>query len=235
MTYPPQPPQGQPYRDEQPYIPGQPSAQARPPAQQYASPVAAGLHPLQGQPAPPQWIPPAPGKRWPLPAIFGVIAAMLVGLCLVSAAINNFSKDGTSSSTSGSAKVIGLGQPARDGKFEFVVSKVVCGQATVGSGLFKSTAQGSYCLVSVNVSNIGKQAQSFDGSDQKAYAGSTQFSDDGAAEFNADAGALTWSQDINPGNQVAGVLVYDVPDGTKLTSIVLHDSVFSDGVRVTLK
>jgi hypothetical protein len=34
--------------------------------------------------------------------------------------------------------------------------------------MFQSTAQGSYCLISVKVGNVGKQAQSFSGSDQKA-------------------------------------------------------------------
>ncbi|RSM44161.1 hypothetical protein DMB66_52525 [Actinoplanes sp. ATCC 53533] len=40
---------------------------------------------------------------------------------------------------------------------------------------------------------------------------------------------------MNPGNTVKGKLVFDVPEGTKLTSLELHDSLFSDGVQVNLK
>jgi hypothetical protein len=39
----------------------------------------------------------------------------------------------------------------------------------------------------------------------------------------------------NPGNTVRGKLVFDVPDGAKLTSVVLHESMFTAGVRVPLK
>jgi Telomeric repeat-binding factor 2. len=39
---------------------------------------------------------------------------------------------------------------------------------------------------------------------------------------------------INPGNSVAGILVYDVPKGLTLSKIELHDSMFSGGVTVTL-
>ena len=44
----------------------------------------------------------------------------------------------------------------------------------------------------------------------------------------------TFLEQINPGNRVTGTLIYDVPEGTKLTSIELHDSVFSGGVKVPL-
>jgi hypothetical protein len=40
---------------------------------------------------------------------------------------------------------------------------------------------------------------------------------------------------INPGNAVAGVILFDLPRGAKPTKIELHDSVFSGGVTVTLQ
>jgi len=61
----------------------------------------------------------------------------------------------------------GLNQPARDGKFEFTVSKVDCGATRVGSDLLDEKAQGVFCLVDVTVKNIGDEAQLFDGSSQK--------------------------------------------------------------------
>ncbi|MEO5877225.1 MAG: DUF4352 domain-containing protein [Streptosporangiaceae bacterium] len=60
-------------------------------------------------------------------------------------------------------------------------------------------------------------------------------------EFKADveAGitmgdANSFLKDINPGNQLKGVLVFDVPKSFTAKSIQLHDSLFSSGVSVTL-
>ena len=129
-----------------------------------------------------------------------------------------------------------MNKPARDGKFEFTVKSMDCSKARLGDAVLGETAQGTYCQVKVTVKNIGDEAQLFDGSSQKAYdAKGTQFSNDGAAEITANKGAATFLNEINPGNQVTGTLVFDVPKGTKLTAIELHDSMFSAGVKVPLK
>lgn len=129
----------------------------------------------------------------------------------------------------------GVGDPVRDGKFEFTVTKLDCSKSKVGSEFLNETAQGKFCIISVTVKNIGKEAQIFDGSSQKAYdAGGTEFSNDTSAEIYANEGSPTFLQEINPGNQVKGKLIFDVPKSTKLTSIELHDSMFSGGVKVSL-
>ncbi|WBB80413.1 DUF4352 domain-containing protein [Micromonospora sp. WMMD882] len=133
------------------------------------------------------------------------------------------------------AKTAKIGEPARDGKFEFTVKSSKCGVAKVGSDLLGAKAQGQFCLVTVNVKNIGKEAQMFDGSSQKAYdADGTEFSADNGAAIYANKDAETFLNDINPGNQVTGVVVFDIPKGVKLTKLELHDSPFSGGVDVTL-
>ena len=221
MTYPPPPNQ----RQQPPYVPGQ-----------------------QPYNPPPQYGPPPPGfdyqapprrrKKWPW-IVGGIILVMIIGCVGLSVAgVFGAAKavSDAGDNAAGKNAVAGkMGTPARDGKFEFTVMDLTCGQKTVGSGVFKSTAQGNYCLVSLKIRNVGQQAQTFDGSSQKAYAGTTQYSDDGSAEFNFNSGTPTWDEQINPGNQVSGTLVYDVPAGTKLTSIELHDGVFSNGVKVPLK
>jgi hypothetical protein len=40
--------------------------------------------------------------------------------------------------------------------------------------------------------------------------------------------------EINPGNSVDGVLVFDVPEGLSPTAIELHESMFSSGALVSL-
>ena len=124
----------------------------------------------------------------------------------------------------------GLNQPARDGEFEFTVTTVKCGATSVDSDL-----PSEYCLVDVTVKNIGDVPQMFDGSSQKAFdAKGAEYSHDGVAEMYANEGNATFLETINPGNQVKGRLVFDVPKGTALTEVMLHDSPISGGVRVNL-
>ncbi|RZT79074.1 uncharacterized protein DUF4352 [Micromonospora violae] len=133
------------------------------------------------------------------------------------------------------AKTAKIGQPARDGKFEFTVKSSKCGVAKIGSDLLGQKAQGQFCLVTLNVKNIGKEAQMFDGSSQKAYAADgTEYSADSGAAIYANKNAETFLNDINPGNQVNGVVVFDIPKNVKLTKLELHDSMFSGGVDVAL-
>jgi len=129
----------------------------------------------------------------------------------------------------------GLGDPVRDGKFEFVVTKVDCAKTKVGNEYLNKKAQGKFCMVSVTVKNIGKEAQLFHGSSQKAMdAQGTEFSNDGAAEMYANQDNATFLNEINPGNSAKGRLIYDVPKSVKLTKMELHDSPFSGGVEVSL-
>ncbi|GIJ23624.1 DUF4352 domain-containing protein [Micromonospora lutea] len=172
---------------------------------------------------------------------FALFATALVALgCGVGAA------DGAGSSGDGDdaaaedkpakpAKPAKIGQAARDGKFEFTVKSTKCGVSKVGSDLLGTTAQGQFCLVTVKVKNIGKEPQTLIDSSQKAYdAEGTEYSTDSAAAIYANEDQQTLFNEINPGNQVTGVLVFDIPKKVKLTTLELHDSPFSGGVEVAL-
>ena len=132
------------------------------------------------------------------------------------------------------AQAAKLGTAVRDGQFEFTVTKVQAGVAKLGSDMFGEKAQGQFVLVHVTVENIGDEAQYFSDSNQKVQ-------DAKGREFSADTGAALYVDDndvflneINPGNTVKGVLVYDMPKNTRPASIELHDSAFSGGVTVRL-
>jgi len=128
----------------------------------------------------------------------------------------------------------GLGTPVRDGKFEFTVTAVEPGVARLGDDLFGQDAQGQYVLVHLTVTNIGDEAQYFDGSSQKAFdAQGREFSADTAAAVHL-GDANSFLNQINPGNTVSGTVVFDVPADAALTSLALHDSPFSGGVEVAL-
>ncbi|WP_328460571.1 DUF4352 domain-containing protein [Actinoplanes sp. NBC_00393] len=130
----------------------------------------------------------------------------------------------------------GIGDPVKDGKFQFTITKMVCGKKSVGSSLLNKKAQGQFCLITIKVKNIGDEAQMFAGINQKAFdAKGTEYSNDNTAEIYANSEAQTFINEINPGNSVTGKLVFDVPKSTKLTRMELHDSIFSGGVEVALK
>ncbi|MEU4244465.1 DUF4352 domain-containing protein [Actinoplanes sp. NPDC026619] len=191
---------------------------------------------------------PAKHRTWPW-IVYGAVLVVMLG-CGVSsggekdtaetaetkAATSAPTKQTTAKQEIKQDKTPGLNQPVRDGKFEFTVARVKCGATKVGSDLLGAKAQGQYCLITVRVKNIGKQTQSFADSAQKAYgAEKVEYSADSAAGIYANSDNQVLYQDINPGNAVTGTLVFDVPKGTKLTSLELHDSIFSGGVEVALQ
>jgi hypothetical protein len=178
-------------------------------------------------------------KKWPW-IVLGILVVMILGCVGLFTVVAKGAKDAVDNlddNASGKNAVAGsMNTPARDGKFEFTVTKLECGKTSVGDSILAEKAQGQFCIVSLTVKNIGKEAQTFDGSTQKAYdAKNTQYSDDAAAEVTLNKDAQTFLEQINPGNSVKGQLVFDVPKGTKLASIELHDSVLSGGVKIPLK
>jgi hypothetical protein len=129
----------------------------------------------------------------------------------------------------------GIGKEYRDGKFAFTVTKVRKGVQEVGDQYFGQKAQGQFVLVYVTVNNIGDEARTFDSSGQYLFdTGGRKFEADGEAGIAMGDQSKAFLEDINPGNSVKGILVFDVPKGVKLKSIELHDSPFSGGVTVPL-
>jgi hypothetical protein len=126
-----------------------------------------------------------------------------------------------------------LGTEVRDGKFAFKVARVQRGVSSVG-GQFGEEAQGAFTIVTLRVKNIGGESQTFDASNQKAYAGPTAFEADGGASLFANEGSKSFLEGINPGNSITVRVVFDAPKGKKLTKIELHDSAFSGGAEAAL-
>ena len=144
-------------------------------------------------------------------------------------------KGATKEKAAADEKSPGIGDAVRDGKFEFTVTKVEKGVKKVGDEYLNAKAQGQFVLVHMTVKNIGKEAQTF-------YDGNQQLKDTQGRVFDADSEAgiylddsNAFLNDVNPGNAVKGIVVFDVPKDAKLASLELHDSAFSGGVKVTLK
>jgi hypothetical protein len=127
-----------------------------------------------------------------------------------------------------------LGTAVRDGNFEFTVTKVQPGVASVGSDVLGEKAQGQFLLVHVTVANIGTEPQLLMDSAQVVYdAQGRKFSPDSAAGLYLEGNEVLFTE-VNPGNTVKGILVFDMPKDASPASIELHDSAFSGGVSVAL-
>jgi hypothetical protein len=211
MAYPPQPP----VYGQQPPVSG-------PPGQPY------GYVPQQ---------PPRKRKKWPW-IVGGIVLAMILGCVGLFTLVLGGTKaavDSLDDNQKGKNAAAGqMGQPSTDGKFQFTVTAMKCGVATVG-GEFGQKAQGQFCLIDTQIKNVGTTAEIFNDSSQKAYdAAGIEYSVDSGAAIFANKDYSTFLEQINPGNSVKGKLVFDVPKGTKLASVVLHESLFTEGVKVPL-
>lgn len=128
-----------------------------------------------------------------------------------------------------------IGSKVADGKFSFVVSSIECGIKEVGNEFLSQKAQGEYCAVEVKVTNTGDEAQYMFADNQYLFdeKGRKFSADSSASIYSGDSGDV-WMTEINPGNSISGLLFFDVPKGTKISYIELHDSAFSGGVTVEL-
>jgi hypothetical protein len=132
-------------------------------------------------------------------------------------------------------EIAGIGDTVADGDFELTVSDFEQGVAEVGSEFLNEQAQGEFVIVDLTVKNIGSEAAYFSDSDQKLFdVDGNEYSANSAAGMYLENNDV-WLTEINPGNQVEGQIVFDVPAGTELATLELHDFVFSGGVEVSLQ
>ncbi|BCB80957.1 hypothetical protein GCM10022251_60690 [Phytohabitans flavus] len=129
---------------------------------------------------------------------------------------------------------VAVGQAGRDGAFEFMVSRIDCGVAQIGDSFVNQTAVGQYCLAELSISNVGKRPATFADALQRAYGpGGVRYAADSAAGILANSEQQLFQNQINPGNRVAGVVVYDIPRDSRITALELHESEHTAGLRVT--
>jgi uncharacterized protein DUF4352 len=237
MSYPTQPDQpgqyDQPHRQPTQHIPYQPVAYGAPPPLTPPSPPRRkGMHPL---------------------AITGIVIGVILALCVVggiATALLSSEDPETAADDQPQARgepsalaepveeeaeaVPGIGDPARDGKFEFVVTDIETGIDSVGDEFLGKDAQGQFVFVHLAVENIGDESQIFDGSSQFLIdTEGREHSSDGEAAIYVE-NSESFLNEINPGNQVEGIVVFDIPDDATPATLRLHDSFLSGGVEVTV-
>jgi hypothetical protein len=140
--------------------------------------------------------------------------------------------------TSSTPSVAPAGSSVRDGKFEFTVDRVTRSKTANNPSdptnqYELTTAQGEFVIVSLAVRNIGNEQQTFFDINQKLIDSSGRsYGPSSQADSNLDANI--GMSDINPGNSVNAQVAFDVPVGTPITAIEVHDSLYSGGAKVAI-
>lgn len=127
---------------------------------------------------------------------------------------------------------VAVGEEARDGNFSFVVTGVKRADSVAHPERpeIEKAAQGEFVMVQMHVTNVGVEPQKFFVSFNTLSDGSAVYkSDDEAWLYLGNTVA-----DLNPGDSIDTVTVFDVPRGAAATSVELHDGPSSTGVRVGL-
>lgn len=121
-----------------------------------------------------------------------------------------------------------LNTTVSDGKFSFRVTDVSPAEHWVGD----PKPRGQWVIATMTVSNTGNEPQSFFAQNQKLIdtSGREYAADTIAAYAMNQSDAMTI--DLNPGFSINVKVPFDVPPGTQIDKIELHDSAFSSGVSV---
>lgn len=124
--------------------------------------------------------------------------------------------------------------PAESEDYALVISGVE--RATeVGDEYFGSEAQGEYVVVNYTFTNNADEAIDLSSSDMTLIgANGTEYSESSDA-MTAYADQYAFLETVNPGNSYEGVVVYDVPEGTEVTTLS-YQAMFSfdDPIEVAL-
>jgi hypothetical protein len=174
-----------------------------------------------GEPRPPR---PRRRRRWGRRAL---VAAVVLLVLLGAKALGEADRrDGQGPA--------GLGDPVRDGQFEFVVRSVRCRVGSVGQGFGRREPLGQFCLVALEVENTGREGRTFGGGHQYLFDRAGKRHDPNLDATAQDGGGQLLATHLNPGQRLAGSLVYDVPVAIELARVELHDAPFSGGVSAQL-
>jgi hypothetical protein len=176
------------------------------------------------------------GRGARVAVIIGV-ALVLVSLCCCAgavAAVVTWGDDVYRRLTHDRGDTVAVGQPGRDGAFEFTVSRIDCGVSQIGDSFVNQTAVGQFCLAELTIRNVGKGPATFADVLQRGYGpDGDQYAADSAAGILANSEQQLFQNQINPGNQVTGVVVYDIPRDSHIAELELHESEHTAGLRVT--
>ena len=185
--------------------------------------------------------PPRKRRRWPWLVVPATVLLCGFGGCAAILSSSDDIASGTPAAVDAGGGAPGTdtefapaGSAVRDGKFEFQVTKVERGEQVSWSSLVQHEAQGQFVLTHVTVTNIADEAQFYFGQNQTLIdTQGRKFTNDTLAEAYVNEPGAT-SGEINPGNTITVVLVFDIAEDAQPAAIEFHDSAFSGGATVAL-
>ena len=130
-----------------------------------------------------------------------------------------------------------LGTVVRHGTLEYRVTEQRCGVPEVGTnaGPAGEPTRGHFCVVTLDVRNLGRSALAFSASDQIAYTtGGGRYVGSARATQHANGAAGTFLTPIGPGASVTGKIAFDLPKGSRLDSVRLRSAAAAGSVAVNL-
>lgn len=126
-----------------------------------------------------------------------------------------------------------MGDVVTVGDFAITVDGVEEGLSRVGDEMFGEDAQGQFVKVQVTVENTGNSAEYFFDSEQKLIDDQDRQHSTSSSSWLLDEENLFLAE-INPGNKVVGVLLYDIPQDAVPTAVELQANMFGKVARVQL-
>jgi uncharacterized protein DUF4352 len=218
----------------------------------YASP---GQPPWAGQFHYPAEVKPRKKRRWPwVLLVLGLLFLLCAGVGTAMIG-NGPAKSGVSTEPEGegagaaaaktvapsvkpspAAPVYKLGMPIRGGDFLFTLNSKKCGISSVGSAYLNKKPQGSYCRLDLTVKNVTSKPHIFmaQGSMVVTDTQDREFAVDGEAGAYGNKNAMTFLDQINPGNVVRGYVYFDVSGGVKLRSVTFEAGLFTTAQDVVV-
>jgi hypothetical protein len=130
--------------------------------------------------------------------------------------------------------VVRMGSPVRDDKLEFTAEAIECGISEFHNAYYAAKAKGEFCSVSLTVANVVDEWQQMFSDNQYAIdAHGRRFLPDRDISYEPTDSAPLFLR-IFPGTDARGRMYFDVPKGSKITKLELHDSLDSLGVVIRL-
>lgn len=131
---------------------------------------------------------------------------------------------------------VGLNTPLTLGTFEYTVTGIEELGTTLGEEPLSTTAQGTFLKIDLSVKNVGDKSETFfDSYVALIDAEGKQFAADSMAPIYLQSDT-SWVSGINPGNTMAGPVVFDVPAGTVAEYLMVKENMFIDkGELIALK
>jgi len=127
--------------------------------------------------------------------------------------------------------IVEVGVPVRDGRLEFTVHGLDCGADRFNG------VRGQLCVAALTVTDVGTDGYVFDPTDQFAFAESgNAYRANATTRVGTKTGSRTDTgiNDIRPGGTLRTDVVFDVPTGSRIVRLLLHDSPLSDGAEVNV-